>query len=249
MDVSKLVENAKAMWSEMNTTSYTPIHTEDSSTEVPEQAEDGQEEATEGDATGDSVFTEEQSEEGVLLPEQSQSEPSDEIPESTSLDPQFDREDEPYEYNDADADDTVDGQDAPQAEMVRMEESPRPFGQKESSESLGIDNNDPGGQFDQENFDIWSPDFSGDDDQAQPQSEKRTEDDLVRVIDESAADPSVPHQNQQHRSMELKLPDDWQEGISSVVQQQMYETQEIVKAHLDDSMARSLYHLNILGGG
>ena len=248
MDVNKLVENARAMWSEMNTSDPSPVPPSSGDEDLPEQQEEDDNQVGPVEDTGGAVDLDSPAEEDDLVQEHGRSDDQDEIPEDPGTEQAEDKDEDPYEYE-PDGDDDLSSDGFKELPVEDSVETSRENDQTESQDALGLDNNEPSGRFDQENFDIWEPDFSEEGSQFQPQSEKRTEDDLVRLIDESSVDPGGSPPTRKHQSTELKLPDDWQEGISSVVQQQMFETQEIVKAHLDDSMSRSLYHLNILGGG
>jgi len=248
MDVNKLVENAKAMWSEMNTSDPSPVPPSSDADVLPDQQEEDDNQVDPVEDAGGGVELDSPAEEDDLVEDHDRSDDQDEMPEDPGTEQAEDKDEGPYEYEPGGDDDlSSDGFKEPPIEDPV--ENSRENDQAESQDALGLDDNEPSGRFDQENFDIWEPDFSEESSQFQPQSEKRTEDDLVRLIDESSVDPGGSPPTRKHQSTELKLPDDWQEGISSVVQQQMFETQEIVKAHLDDSMSRSLYHLNILGGG
>lgn len=55
------------------------------------------------------------------------------------------------------------------------------------------------------------------------------------------------------RSLDRRIDDEggdtsgWEASISQTIQQRMSETQEVVNAHLDDELSRSIYTLDILG--
>jgi hypothetical protein len=64
---------------------------------------------------------------------------------------------------------------------------------------------------------------------------------------------SVPKSSSEHGEApksdmsDFSLPDGWEAGLATTIHQRMLETQDMVNAHLDDELGRSLYTLDIMG--